>query len=152
MDLTDGETVLLDLRPHGKALVLPVLALLLVVAAAGFGVARVREPFGDGVVLAAAGLLLVRLSLVPFLRWRSTRFLLTDERIALRQGVLRRTGRDVPLRRVDEVTYHQTLLQRLQGCGTLVVSAGDAAPVVVPDLRRVEGVQRQVYRQLDAVR
>lgn len=152
MDLTDGETVLLDLRPHGKALVLPVLALLLVVAAAGFGVARLAEPAADLAVVVVALLLLGRTSLVPWLRWRATRFLLTDERIALRSGVLRRTGRDVPLSRVDEVTYTQSLLQRVQGCGTLTVAAGDAAPVVVPDLRDVEGVQRQVYRQLDAVR
>ncbi len=152
MELTDGETVLLDLRPHGKLLALPVLALLVVVAATGFGVARVSEPLGDLAIGVVGLLLLLRLSLVPFLRWRATRFLLTDERIALRSGVLRRTGRDVPLSRVDEVTYSQTLLQRLQGCGTLTVAAGDAAPVVVSDLRDVEGVQRQVYRQLDALR
>lgn len=151
MDLTDGETVLLELRPHGKALVRPVLALLLVVGAAGFGVARVQQPVGDLAIAVVAVLLLGRVSLVPFLRWRATRFLLTDERIALRSGVLRRTGRDVPLSRIDEVTYSQSLLQRLQGCGTLTVAAGDAAPVVVPDLRDVEGVQRQVYRQIDAV-
>ncbi|MCW2778795.1 MAG: rane-flanked domain protein [Frankiales bacterium] len=145
----DDEDVLLDLRPHAKALVLPVLALLLVVGAAGFAAAQLGHGPVVGVV---AALLLVRLSLVPFLRWRATRFLLTDERLALRSGVLTRTGRDVPLSRVDEVTFTQTLLQRLQRCGTLVVAAGDAEPFVVRDLGRVEAVQRAVYRQVDAVR
>ncbi len=101
-------------------------------------------------VLAAA--LLGRLSLVPFLRWRTTRFLLTDERLSLRTGVLRRRGRDVPLSRVDEVTFTQSLWQRLQGCGTLSVAAGDAEPLEVADLRDVEGVQRAVHRAVDGAR
>lgn len=149
MELTDGETVLLERRAHGGVLLLPVLALLAVLTAAGFAAART-----DGVLrlalLAVALLLLVRLSLVPFLRWRASTFVLTDERIALRSGVLRRSGRDVPLSRVDEVTFSQSLWQRVRGCGTLEVAAGDAEPVVVPDLRDVEAVQRAVYRQIDA--
>ncbi len=149
MRLTEGEELVLDLRPHPKALVLPVLVLLLVLAAAGFGLARVDVGWGRAVVAVVAVLLLARLSLLPWLRWRATRFVLTDERIGLRSGVLRRAGRDVPLTRVDEVTFTRTLLQRLQGCGTLRVSAGDGGAVVVEDLRDVEAVQREVYRQLD---
>lgn len=152
MTAPDDETVLLELRPHGKALVLPVLWLLLVVAVGGFAAARFDQPGVRVVVVVLAVLLLVRLSLVPFLRWRATRFLLTDERLSLRSGVLRRSGRDVPLSRVDEVTFTQSLWQRVQGCGTLTVAAGDADSVVVPDLRDVEGVQRAVYRAVDAAR
>lgn len=145
MRLAEGEELVLDLRPHPKALLLPVLALLVVLAAAGFALARVDAGWGRLGVVVAAVLLLGRLSLLPWLRWRGTRFVLTDERISLRSGVLRRTGRDVPLARVDEVTFSATLLQRLQGCGTLRVEAGDAA-VEVTDLRDVEAVQREVYR------
>ncbi|MCW2851256.1 MAG: uncharacterized protein JWM84_920 [Nocardioides sp.] len=151
MSAPDDETVLLDLRPHGKALALPVLWLLLVVAAAGFAAARFdAAPVRIGALVLAV-LLLGRLSLVPLLRWRATRFLLTDERLSLRSGVLRRSGRDVPLTRVDEVTFTQSLWQRVQGCGTLAVAAGDADPVLVPDLRDVEAVQRAVYRAVDGV-
>ena len=144
----DDEELVLDLRPHAKALVRPVLVLLLGLAVAGYAAARVHGAPGRTGVGVVAGLLLARLSLLPFLRWRSTRFVLTDERIALRRGVLRRTGRDLPLERVDDVTFTRTLRQRLQGCGTLVVHAGDAGPVVVEDLPDVEAVQREVHRQL----
>lgn len=149
-----GETVLLDLRPHPKALVLPVLALLLVAGAAGFAAARAGgEAAGllRAAVVAAALLLLARLSLLPFLRWRATRFLLTDERVALRQGVLRRSGCDVSLSRLDQVEFTRSLRQRLQGCGDLLITAGDAEPLVVRDLRAVEAVQRAVFRAVDAL-
>lgn len=151
-ELTDGETVVLDLRPHGGALVLPVLVLVVVLGAAGYGVARLASAPGDLAVMVVAVLVLVRLSLAPFLRWRSTRFVLTDERVAVRRGVLRRSGRDVPLSRVDEVLFAQSLGQRLVGTGTLTVTAGDAEPLVVPGLRRVQAVQRAVYRQIDSAR
>lgn len=152
MRLTDDETVLLDLRAHPKRLVLPVLALLVVLGAAGFAVARLDDPSARLAAAVVALLLLARLSLVPWLRWRATRFVLTDERLSLRSGVLRRSGRDVPLTRVDEVVFTQSLLQRVQGCGTLQVAAGDADSVVVEDLRDVEAVQRTVYRAVDALR
>ncbi|MCU1692915.1 MAG: hypothetical protein JWM64_2006 [Frankiales bacterium] len=152
MRLADGEELVLDVRTHGKALVLPVLALLVVLAVLGYAEARLEPAAARVVAAAVAVLLLVRLSLVPWLRWQCTRFVLTDERISLRRGVLRRTGRDVPLSRVEEVTFSQTLLQRLQGCGSLQVEAGEADSVVVADLPHVEAVQRAVYRQLDGVR
>ena len=155
MDLTDGERVLLDLRAHGAALALPVAALLVVVGLAGFAAARAGGGPSQGVlrlaVAAGAALTLAHLSLVHWLRWRADRFVLTDERIALRSGVWRRTGRDVPLARVDEVTFSQTLLQRVRGSGTLRVAAGDADAVVVRDLPDVEAVQREVYRAVDAL-
>ena len=150
-----AERVLLDLRPHPKALVLPLLALLLVAAGGGFAAARAGGESAGPLRLAVAAavlLLLLRLSLVPYLRWRGTRFLLTDERVALRRGVLRRSGRNVPLSRVDEVLFTRSLLQRLQGCGDLRVTAGDAAPLLVADLRDVEAVQRTVYRALEGAR
>ena len=147
-----GERVLLDVRPHPKALVLPVLALLLVAGAGGFAAARAGGQ-ADGplrlAVAVAALLLLLRLSLLPYLRWRGTRLVLTDERLSLTDGVLRRSGRDVPLARVDEVLVARSLRQRLQGCGDLQVTAGDAAPLVVRDLRDVAAVQRAVHRALE---
>lgn len=156
MRLAEGETLLLDLRPHGRALVLPVLVLLVTVGAAGFAAAQV--PAGDAQAPLRAGtavvalLVLLRFALVPALRWSATRFVLTDERIALRRGVLRRHGRDVPLSQVDDVAFSQTLLERLRRSGTLVVSAGDGAPVLVPDLPGVEAVHSAVHRQVDALR
>lgn len=149
--MTAPETVLLDLRRHPKALVRPVVVLLGTVAAAGFVAARFTGGGPRLGVTAAAAAVLLTWALAPYLRWRSSRFVLTDARVSLRSGVLRRTGRDVPLWRVEEVRVTRTLRQRLQGCGTLHVLAGDVEPLVVPDLAEVEAAQRAVTGAVDAL-
>ena len=105
---------------------------------------------GDGrlqvVVAVLAALLLGRLTLVPFLRWLGTSYVVTTRRVAVRSGVLSRSGRDVPLSRINDLTFSHSLLERLLGCGTLVVeSAGERGAVVLTAVPGVEQVQRTVH-------
>ena len=91
-------------------------------------------------------LLLAWFSLRPFLRWVTTHYVVTTNRIVLREGVLSRAGRDVPLNRVNDVTFSHSVGERLFRSGTLVVeSAGERGQVVLADVPRVESVQRTVY-------
>ena len=70
--LGDGEEVVLDLHPHWKRLVVPMLVLLVVAAGYGFLFAQVD----DGTIRLVVGVVAVLLLLwrvgAPFLRWRST--------------------------------------------------------------------------------
>jgi uncharacterized membrane protein YdbT with pleckstrin-like domain len=78
----------------------------------------------------------------PFLRWRTTRYVVTDRRLITRRGVVARSGRDVPLSRITDVSFSHGLLERLLGCGTLLVeSAGERGPLVLADVPGVERVQ-----------
>jgi uncharacterized membrane protein YdbT with pleckstrin-like domain len=144
--LLDGERVVLELHPHGKRLVVPVLALLLVLAATGYLLAVAGDGRLQVVVAAFAALLVGRFSLVPFLRWRGTLFVVTDRRVVLRSGVLSRSGRDVLLSRINDITFSHSLVERLLGCGTLVVdAAGERGEVVLTAVPGVEQVQRTVH-------
>ena len=70
----------------------------------------------------------------------------------IRQGVFARSGRDVPLTRVNDVSFHHSLIDRLLGCGTLTIeSAGEHGQVELPEVPRVEQVQREVYRLVEAL-
>jgi uncharacterized membrane protein YdbT with pleckstrin-like domain len=93
-------------------------------------------------------LVLARWSLWPFLRWLTTSYVVTDRRLITRRGIIARQGRDMPLSRINDVTFnHSGLLERMLGCGTLVVeSAGERGQLVLADVPRVEEVQRDVYR------
>lgn len=148
--LGEGEQVVLDLHPHWKRLVVPLLVLLVVAAGYGFLLAQVddgRVRLGVGVL---ALLLVLWLVVVPFLRWRTTLFVVTTRRVVVREGVLSRSGRDVPMTRVNDVTFSHSLLERLLGCGTLVVeSAGERGQVVLTEVPRVEQVQRTIYELSD---
>ncbi|MGB8651237.1 MAG: PH domain-containing protein [Mycobacteriales bacterium] len=144
--LADDETVVVDTHPHWKVLVLPVLELLVVAALAGFLLATVDDTVARWVITGIAVLVAVVLFVVPVLRWRSTLIVITTKRVVVRSGIVSRTGRDVPLTRINDVTFSHNLLGRLLRCGTLVVeSAGERGQVQLTDVPRVEQVQRTLY-------
>jgi uncharacterized membrane protein YdbT with pleckstrin-like domain len=148
--LSEGESVVLDLHPHWKVIVLPVLELLATLGLAGFLLAVVDDDIGRYAVLGVAALLVLLFFLWPLLKWRTTHFVVTTERVVMRSGVLARSGRDIPLQRVNDVSFQHTFFERLLGCGTLVVeSAGERGQVTLSDIPKVEKVQRQVYELVD---
>lgn len=149
--LDPDERVVLDLRPHGRRLVLPVLAVPLVVGVASFCAAvapRSSHLAQERLVVVAVALLVAaRTSLRPWLRWRATGYTLTTRRVVVRTGVLRRERREVALGRIVDVTVRRTLLERMLRAGTLTVqSAGEHGRLSLADVPRVEGVQRELAR------
>jgi uncharacterized membrane protein YdbT with pleckstrin-like domain len=148
--LSDDEAVVLETHPHWKTLVLPILELLVISSAAGYLLAIVHDNIGKYVMIGVALVLVVVAFVVPLLRWRTTLFVLTDKRVVVRTGILSRTGRDIPLTRVNDVTFTHNLLERMLGCGTLVVeSAGERGQVQLTEIPKVEQVQRQLYELVE---
>jgi uncharacterized membrane protein YdbT with pleckstrin-like domain len=143
--LAEGETIVMQLRTHPKKVIKPILLLVvLIVALVALWVVPLPV---DGMVLGIATLALVLLGLVaaagPFLRWRTTSYIITNQRVALRTGILTQTGRDIPLYRINNVTFEKQLSDRFWGCGTLVISDGTDQPgMVLDDVPDVEKVQR----------
>ena len=148
--LAEDERLVLDLHPHWKALVPPVLVLILTLGVGGFIAAAIPDGDRQGLfrllVLIVALALLAAYSVRPFLRWLTTHFVITDRRVVMRSGILARTGRDVPLSRINDITFTTTFFERMLGCGTLVVeSAGERGQVTLSDVPKVESVQRRLY-------
>jgi uncharacterized membrane protein YdbT with pleckstrin-like domain len=150
--LGEGENVEMAMRPHWKALVWPALLLLVVSPVTTYLVFAVPDGSAQRwlrvVLVVLAALVLVRWALWPFLRWLTTSYVVTDRRLITRRGIIARQGRDMPLSRINDVTFgHSGLLERVLGCGTLVVeSAGERGQLVLADVPKVEEVQRDVYR------
>ena len=150
--LFEGEYVVLSVRGHGKALIWPVAVFVLVMA--GVITALMLKP-NDTVVASGAAVvavpLLIVLSLIPFMRWMTSTYTVTNRRLITRQGILTRTGRDIPLFRINDVAYEKHLIDRILGCGTLIISdATEKAGVVLPDIPHVEQVQLQISELLFA--
>ena len=153
MNLSEGEEVVLDLHPHWIQLVVPVLVLLVAALLAGFGVALI--PKGGGqmierwIVIGVAIIVVIWLTVLPYLRWLTTRYVLTSDRLVIRTGILARHGRDVPLNRVNDVSFSETVFERMLRSGTLVVeSAGERGQISLTNVPRVEHVQRELYRMV----
>ncbi len=147
--LNEGERVVVSTRTHVKALILPVLGLLVALALAVFLVALVDSPVVDlvvGVVFLAAVAWFV---LGPFLRWLTTTYTFTNRRFIKRSGFISKEGRTIPLNRISGVDFEIGVIDRLFGCGTLVVSdASTDGRVELSDIPRVEQVQLQVSHEL----
>jgi len=152
--LDENEEVVLDLRPHWRRVLLPLVAVPVVVLLASYlwflvPAGSARQPLRIAILVVAL-LILVGWSLRRWLRWVTTRYVVTTRRVLMRSGVVGRRGRDVPLTRVNDVSYERTVGERLFRSGTLVIeSGGDRGQVVLTDVPRVAAVQRAVYRLVE---
>ena len=151
--LTEEEEVVLHLRPHAKAAVRPVIALLFALAVTI--VAWVMLPDNDGgligvcVVGALALFFGLTRGVAPLVIWRCTHYVFTDERVLTQEGVLTRLRRDVPLARVNDHSVRQSLWDRMFGCGTMTVdSIGDTA-LVLASVPRVQELQTTLYQLIE---
>ncbi|BCJ37488.1 membrane protein [Actinocatenispora thailandica] len=152
--LVAEERVALRLHPHWKRLVGAFLFTLLVLAAAIAGVVYAPWQILRYIILGLAVLLLVIYPLRRLITWATTHYVFTTHRILLRSGVISRKGRDIPLDRINDVSFEHNLFERMLGCGTLVIeSAGEHGQIVlkdVPHVERTHGVLYQLVEQDDS--
>jgi uncharacterized membrane protein YdbT with pleckstrin-like domain len=139
-DAEHEEAVRLDARPHGAALVRPLLRPLAVVGAGLVLVVVGQEYWIAGVAGAALLVLGALLAFRAVLRWDRTRLLLTSEKLTVVYGVARRRSASVALAHAPALEFEQGVLGRILGYGTLV--AGDFEVPYVPDARRLRKLVR----------
>ena len=145
----DEQPVLL-LHPHWKTLIRPVLVAVLVLAVALVAVAAIPSGAGRLAVAVIAILALMLWLIVPVLRWRTTTYELTTRRLRTRFGIVTWRGRDIPLSRINDVSFEKGELDRLLGAGRLVVeSAGEHGQIVLTDIPNVEYVQATLFRLVE---
>ena len=148
--LNETEDVVLDLNPHWwfmfKQTVALVFALVLGV------IALVVE--ANGIIRILAGLLIVAALAwwgQRYMAWRTTNFVVTTDRLIYRNGVLSKSGIEIPLDRVNNVLFSQRLFERMLGAGDLVIeSAGESGRQSFSDVRKPSAVQNEIYRQIEA--
>ncbi|MGO4255808.1 PH domain-containing protein [Marmoricola sp. RAF53] len=139
--LNPGEQVVWSTRTHVKALVMPVLVLLVTVGFAGYlsSLPDDNKPTWFGIIWGVTILVNIIWGLIPFLNWFGSTYTVTDRRLTTHKGVLTRSGHDIPLTRISDVSYQKGVLDRILGCGTLIVSdASEQGRVELPDVPNVE--------------
>jgi uncharacterized membrane protein YdbT with pleckstrin-like domain len=152
--LAADEEVVRHLHPHWLTVFWPVVRFLLIVGAASFAAALIpagaqQATLRLAVVGVAAVLVLVTV-VVPLLRWRTTHYVITTHRLLFREGILSRHGRDIGLARITDVSYRQTLWDRIINSGTLTIeSAGDSGATVLKQLPDSEGVQQLLNHMVE---
>jgi membrane protein YdbS with pleckstrin-like domain len=153
--LTQGESIEFETRPHWRSMIVPSLVLLLTVAVAGYLLATIGDGTVQGwarwAVVLVALLVIVLWFVRPLLTWLTTQYVFTSRRIITRTGIIARSGKDMPLSKVNDVSFQYTILERVLGCGTLTVaSASEDGELVIRNVPKVEEIQREIYRLAEA--
>jgi len=153
--LNENEEVVLDLRPHWLFMALSS-ATLFGVLILGLALGKAWNPGGavgsavDWLGLAGFVVALVWVGLT-YARWATTHFVLTTDRIINRVGVIRKSGVDIPLDRVNTVIFHQGLLERMVGAGDLIIeSASETGANNFTNVRKPNLVQKEIHLQMEA--
>lgn len=150
--LNDYETVALDLHPHWWYFSEPVASL--VASIVGGILVRVFLDGDAERVLTWAAIIAIVVSVLwlvlRYARWANTNFVITSDRIIFRSGVVAKSGIEIPLERVNNVLFSQSVFERLLGAGDLLIeSGGEAGQQRFTDVRRPERVQNLIHAQME---
>lgn len=151
--LFDSEEVVIDLKPHwwhfAKSVATAIAALALFLWAWSWDGSNFFEDAGQFVLVVAFLIALFWLG-VRWLKWRSTHFVVTSDRLIYRSGVFAKTGIAIPLERVNNINFHQGFLERIIRAGDLQIeSAGQDGQQLFSDIRRPDEVQSLIHAQIE---
>jgi uncharacterized membrane protein YdbT with pleckstrin-like domain len=153
IDLMPGETMILYSNPHwwyfwkevAGGLVLIALVLLLFSLEGGW----VDTLLGWITLLLFIGLAIS--TVYAFVQWKTTKFAVTSERVAYQSGIIRRRGVSIPLNRVNNVNFEQTMIARMLNNGVVVIeSAGETGDSVFENIPEPEKVRTLIFQQVEA--
>ncbi len=150
--INDGENVALDLRPHwwyfSKHILTGIPLLVVIVIVFQIDDDTIRSVTGAivGIITIGWGIWL----LLKFISWTRTYFVVTDQRVVYRTGVISRHGVEIPLERINNLNFHQRIFERMIGAGDLEIqSAGEQGTTLFENVRHPDGVQQEIYRQME---
>lgn len=153
-NLNANETIAVDLHPHWWYFASPVLMLAVSIV---LGV-MVLANGADGWAGDTAKVILVVALVVGalwlggrYLKWMNTHFVITSHRIIYRSGVVAKNGIEIPLERVNNVNFGQSVFERLVGAGDLLIeSGGEDGQSRFSDIKHPDQVQRIIHSQMEA--
>ena len=150
--LVPGETIIMHRHPHWKMMVVPVVVLFVVVGLGSYLAAVIGAQswglWARVAVLVIALAIVIRFTLAPLIRWRTTHFVITNRRVLVREGLITRRGMDIPMRRITGVQFRQSLFERLFGVGTLVMESASDDPLEFADIPGIEEVHGLLYQEV----
>ncbi len=149
--LAEHEELILDLRPHWIALVGPAAVAVLVIVAEIVLFANLDPPAPvRWLALLAGAILLIVFPVRTVLAWITSHFVVTSDRVIHRSGWLAKRSMEMPLERINDVRFEQSVLERMVGAGDLrIESGGEYGQNHFRDIRRPEAVQKLIYEMAE---
>jgi len=151
--LNEGEEVALDLRPHWWFFSKHIMTGVPLFVIFGFIVFDTHGTVEKSllIVWGIAAVVWAGWLGLKYLEWNFTHFVVTDDRVIYRTGVLAKRGVEIPMERINNINFHQGLFERFIGAGDLdIESAGKDGQSHFDDVWHPDGVQQELYRQMEA--
>ncbi len=148
--LHPDEEIILDIHPHWTFFFGPLLATL---ASGAFFVVSVAREWNNLIQFAGVFVLVASILwlIARFVRWQSIDMAVTNERVVVRTGMLRKSGIEIPLARINTVFFRQSFWERLVGSGDLSIeSAGEGGRQDFHNVWRPNRVQHMIYEAREA--
>jgi uncharacterized membrane protein YdbT with pleckstrin-like domain len=146
--LTSGEEIVREFRPHWRMLFVPFgWTVLLAAAVILTWIFPPDQKWFDWGVTAIAGVAWLVLGAYPFIAWWFTLYVLTNERLIARSGILSRHGLEIPLEQINDLSFHQSIIERVLHCGDLLIeSAGEQGQSRFSNIPEPEQFHSLLYR------
>ena len=152
-NLNANETIALDMHPHWWYFAEAAFSLL---GSIVLGIVVLTRE-GDSSLLKAGQVVALALTvgtalwlLVRYLKWITTNFVITSHRLIFRQGVVAKSGIEIPLERVNNVNFSQSVFERVLGAGDLLIeSGGEDGQQRFTDIRHPDKVQNLIHAQAE---
>jgi uncharacterized membrane protein YdbT with pleckstrin-like domain len=149
-DPATAESVVARLRPHGRALFWPTVALIVIVGLTAYGFGRFPQDWENVTLLGIAALAVLLLWLIPLFMWLGRNYTITTRRIILRSGFFVRVRQELLHSRGYDVTVRKNGLQSLFGSGNVQINTGLEHPVVLRDVPAADLVQSALHDLMEA--
>jgi uncharacterized membrane protein YdbT with pleckstrin-like domain len=151
--LNDGEEVALDINPHWWFFAKPVAALVVSGVLFLWLLAALGDDTWENVLTWAVGVVaLVSLiwTAIRWLEWRTTHFVITSDRVIARRGIIAKSGIEIPLERVNNVSFNQSIFERIINAGDLLIeSGGEDGQQRFTDILKPDEVQNLIHVQME---
>ncbi len=90
-------------------------------------------------------------TIYEFIQWQTTRFAITDQRVAYQSGIFRRRGVSIPLNRINNVNFEQSFIARMLNNGVVTIeSAGETGDSVFENIPDPEHVRALIFAEVEA--
>lgn len=151
IDLMPGEKMILYSNPHwwyfwkeiASALVL--LGLLVVFAAVGW-----VDNSAIGIIAGIAVVVIIASTIYAYIGWKTTRFVITDQRVAYQSGFIQRRGVSIPLNRVNNVNFSQSFIARALNNGVVTIESAGEGDSVFENIPDPQKVRTLIFQQVEA--
>jgi uncharacterized membrane protein YdbT with pleckstrin-like domain len=152
--LSVDEHMVMDLRPHWIALTWPAAETILAAAAAALLLFYLPDSWPTWTrwaVLALALAFFLARPLPRIVRWATSHFVVTSDRVIHRSGWFAKQSMEIPLENISDVRFHQGVFERVIGAGDLTLeSPGTFGQESFDDVRNPELVQKAIYEMNEA--